>query len=48
VVAFNWSNSKLRSVRDEMDNFSLELLGTLVKEQTPAPARTNSQIGAAR
>jgi len=46
VVAFNWSNSRLRSIRDEMDNFSLELLGALAKEQPPAP--TNSQIGATR
>jgi biopolymer transport protein TolQ len=48
VIAFNWSNSKLRTIRDEMDNFSLELLGALTKEQVPAPVRTNSQIGATR
>ena len=34
VVAYNWCNNKLRFIRDDLDNFSLELLSALTKEQT--------------
>ena len=36
VVAYNWANNKLRFIRDDLDNFALELQTALVKEQTGA------------
>ncbi len=41
VVAYNWCNNRLRFIRDELDNFSLELLTALTREQTPARPRGN-------
>jgi len=38
VVAFNWCNNKLRFIRDDLDNFSLELLTALAKEQAEESA----------
>ena len=41
VVAYNWCNNKLKIIRDDLDNFSLELLAALVREQS-ATARTQA------
>ena len=43
VVAYNWCNNKLKIVRDELDNFSLELMAALVKEQTVGSAAARTQ-----
>jgi len=32
VIGFNWCNTKLKSLADEMDNFSIELLSALVRK----------------
>lgn len=44
VVAYNWSNNKLRFIRDELDNFSLELLTALAKEQATSPAAIKAEL----
>jgi len=43
VVAYNWSNNKLRYIRDELDNFSLELLTALAKEQAASPVAAKAE-----
>lgn len=44
VVAYNWCNNRLRSFRDELDNFSLELLSALAKEQAGEPAAVKADV----
>ncbi len=45
VVAYNWCNNRLRFIRDELDNFSLELLTALTREQTPTKQGENPGPG---
>lgn len=46
VVAYNWSNNKLRFIRDDLDNFSLELLSALAREQAASPAAVKAELNA--
>jgi biopolymer transport protein TolQ len=43
VVAYNWCNNKLRVIRDDLDNFSLELLTALAREQSASPGSSMGQ-----
>ncbi len=46
VVAYNWSNNKLRFIRDDLDNFSLELLSAMAREQAISPAAVKAELKA--